>query len=128
MCPLLVLGEECGPCVVARHAGSLSVQLLLGIVLRRRGRRKLARPSYLYIAINRINLTVNQLHMIAHDNSVPGSGLGDTSKGHASHVWIGTRARCLVHFSPSCSPRLGEIVQGQGPPDRGLGRPLVSEA
>jgi hypothetical protein len=38
--------------------------LLLRIVLRRRGRRKLARPSYLYIAINRINLTVNQLHMI----------------------------------------------------------------
>ena len=29
------------------------------------------------------------------------------------------------HFSPS---RLGVIVDGQGPPGRGLGRPLVSEA
>ena len=45
--------------MVARHAGSSSVRLLLGIVLRRRGRRKPARPSYVYthntLAINRIN-------------------------------------------------------------------------
>ena len=88
MCPLLVLGEECGPCVVARHAGSLSVQLLLGIVLRRRGRRKPARPFYLYTQhsrINRINAKVTYKRGGRPD-------WGHTPKSHTSRVRVLTRA------------------------------------